>query len=167
MYYKPVVIPEEIPWKKEKTDSPKKEKITVAVMEELWNSLSAGKKDENNFVPKLRYAVKMVGDKPVVWLSWKKNYKAVTNWIRKHMGAYPETIKGFLVKFMDDKRDGYQVIPSGKNKKWEKINWVTYEILPYTFEENLEKVKEDKNLGIYTKADIKNTLDSKNDKNKK
>lgn len=75
-----------------------------------------------------------------VSLSWKRNLKLVTNWMRKHMEAYPETVNGFFVRFIDDESEWYLVLPCDDNEKWEKINWVNYKILPYIFESDFEKV---------------------------
>lgn len=76
-----------------------------------------------------------------VSLSWKKNLKLVTNWMRKHMEAYPETFDGFFVRFIDDDQaEWYLVLPCDDNEKWERINWVNYEILPYIFESDSWKI---------------------------
>lgn len=160
--YKPVVIPEEIPGEREKSDSPKKEKITVTTMEKLWESLSTEEKDKNNLEPELRFAVKMSKDKPVVSLSWKKNYKAVTNWMRKHMEAYPETSEGFLVKFIDDEEnEWYKVELCDENERGEEINWKNYKILKCVFEKGKDLVVEDEGALNWMKKNY-NNVEKKN-----
>ena len=70
----------------------------------------------------------------VVSLSWDKNLKSVTNWMRKHMLSFPETRNGFLVRFMDNKENKwYKVEPCNDREKWEKINWINYKISPCEF----------------------------------
>ena len=149
--YTPVVIPEEIPGKKEKSDSPKKEEITIVTMEKLWDSLLAEEEDKKNLEPKFRVDVK-IEDKPLVLLSWKKNYKAVTNWMRKHMEAYPETSEGFLVKFVDDeKNEWYKVKLCNENESGEEINWKKYKILQCVFGEGKNSVIEDERARSWMK----------------
>lgn len=75
----------------------------------------------------------------IVSLSWEKNYKAVINWMRIHLEAYPETVGGFFVDFIDWWREWYVVVPCKSREEWEVIGGVNYQILPYTFEFDSEK----------------------------
>ena len=129
----PGKFPEEMPNKEETLGSEVGFRVSMALEVHAKNSGDGGTLD-------IMVNVKKLPD-ITVSLSWKRNLKLVTNWMRKHMEAYPETVDGFFVKFIDDNQaTWYLVLPCDDNEKWEMINWVNYEILPYVFESNSEKV---------------------------
>jgi hypothetical protein len=53
--------------------------------------------------------MKIEAKAPIVRLSWERNIKTVTNWMRKHMEAYPETEWWFLVLFDTDPESWFYV----------------------------------------------------------
>ena len=71
---------------------------------------------------------------PIVRLSWEKNIKILTNWMRKHMEAYPETEWWFLALFDITPKSWFYVYACSI---WEdrdsdiKINGINYKIYPY------------------------------------
>ena len=87
------------------------------------------KESERKYLPRIDANIEEKTTTIVVSLWWKKSYKAVTNWMRKHMEAYSITHNGFIVRFIDDdERKGYKVEPCSDRIKGEKINWVNYKI---------------------------------------
>ena len=81
-----------------------------------------------------------------VSLSWKKNLKAVVNWMREHMEAFPETRGGFDVEFIDGEEGRwYKVKPCVTGEKSdETINWIDYMIKSYNSSRgNRESVEEE------------------------
>ena len=82
--------------------------------------------------------------KIVVNLSWDKSIKTVTNWMRKHMEAYPETMNWFLVCFWSSK-PCYKVEES--DQWWKdcvKINGINYNIISYgSYEDYIVKIKKE------------------------
>lgn len=140
----PDINPMEVPnpselWKHEgKKDFEKSQFNEIWFMENEWNAALAVKIGEKN--------------KPTVLLSWKKNLKVLTNWMRKHMEAYPETSKWFLVQFIDGNWNRwYEVRVCDRDEESLRINWIWYKILPYRFEWRLEiqrKINENTNEKI-------------------
>lgn len=129
----PGKFPEEMPNKEETLGSGVGFRVSKALEVPEKNSGGEG-------TPDIMVNVKKLPD-ITVSLSWKRNLKLVTNWMRKHMEAYPETFHGFFVRFIDDDQaKWYLVLPCDDNEKWERINWVNYEILPYVFESDFEKI---------------------------
>ena len=132
-----IAIPE-VPNKLEEGDveiKRKGEETEVELMKNFKTEVDEG----DNLVFKVAEGVKL----HTVSLSWEQNFKLVTNWMRKHMAAYPELRSWFFVKFIDgDENVWYKVEPCGENEKGEKINWVNYKIILYDFGEGNE---EDKN----------------------
>ena len=133
--FTPEIIPEEL------GNPDDSENIRVKTMKYLWDSLLGDENNTNeNSKSVLDFAMTFEMEKPVVSLYWKKNFKAVTNWMRKHMGTYPETCKGFLVRFIDDKWSAwYRVELCNGDEEGEKINGVNYKILPFRFDVNRNK----------------------------
>lgn len=133
-----MVTPEIAPRELENPDDSESVKV------EAMKCLLADKNDANEnsrFVVDLAKTSEVA--RPVVSLSWRKNFKAVTNWMRKHMGTYPETREGFLVRFIDDKGiDWYRVERCSRGEKWEEIDGVDYKILPFRFDVNRSKKNE-------------------------
>jgi len=127
----PEIIPEEMENPENFDDL---ENIKIETMKFVWNSLSVGKDNNEN----LKFSVEF-WDKPIVFLSWNKNFKAVTNWMRRHMDAYPETQDGFLVKFIDNRYAWYKVEKCGENEWGEIIGGKNYKILPFRFKINVNK----------------------------
>ena len=104
------------------------------ILETLKHFWPENKDDKDEYVPDIAIA-EIVEDKPIVSLSWEKNFKAVINRMRKHMETYPEIHEGFYVKFIGDKNKVYyEVVPCDENEKWEKINWRNYKIVEYKFD---------------------------------
>lgn len=141
-------FPEGIPDQREREENLWEVEFNVREVTRYWSKEetregeSALKKHQG--VPDCEFDLFDTGGKKVVIvsLSWKKNYKSVTNWMRKHMEAYPETVGGFFVEFIDWGREWYVVLPCKPYEKWEEIGWVNYKILPYVFEFDSEKLSE-------------------------
>lgn len=135
-----IVIPEEYPAiksKPEKVDGktdPGFELMKSFTKESKWEK-DKNKKNKSHYKPKINFKEK---ESPIIILSLsgKRNFKAVTNWMRKHMETYPETHDGFFVKFIDTDNDNkwYKVEICGEDEKGEKINWINYRISPYIFD---------------------------------
>ena len=88
-------------------------------------------------------AMKIEVKAPIVRLSWERNIKTVTNWMRKHMEAYPETEWWFLVLFDTDPESWFYVdicsISDGEPDI--KINGINYRIYPYKIDhKNIKKI---------------------------
>lgn len=90
---------------------------------EIWKVLAGDNVD---------YSVNIeeMSKKIIVSLSWKKNFKAVVSWMRKHMQAFPETHNGFDVEFIDDEKGRWYKVKLCANgeKVDERINGVSYKI---------------------------------------
>jgi len=85
----------------------------------------------------LAVAVNIKKKKPTLLLSWKKNFKAVTNRMRKYMEVYPETCNGFFVQFVEDSNnEWYDVRLCNSDEEGEEFNWIKYKVLTYKFEKS-------------------------------
>lgn len=126
-----IKIPRERPDLTE-TEEKKKEELESTkfkIMKVLNGSEKEKEKEsERKYLPRIDANIEEKTTTIVVSLWWKKSYKAVTNWMRKHMEAYSITHNGFIVRFIDDERKGYKVEPCSDRIKGEKINWVNYKI---------------------------------------
>ncbi len=89
----------------------------------FWKELTQENIKKNFNVAKMDERVK-------VSLSWKKDFKAVVNWMRNHMEAFPETHKGFVVDFIDDKGHRWYRVKLCKEDEIGdvNINWFDYVI---------------------------------------
>ena len=156
-----IVIPEEFPDIKSKPKEIEKKKDWEFELVKLLTNEpedEKGEKKELNYMPKINFNEKE-SSIIILSLSWKKNFKAVTNWMRKHMETYPETHDGFFVKFIDTDNDNkwYKVEVCGEDEKGEKINWINYKILPYIFDVTDDIVKDTGKKIIETVRVGKNT----------
>lgn len=142
------IIPGKIPEEMENPENPENpDDLKIGTIKSIYNSLSEDKpEDKENFKPAMNFAIEYECGRPTVFLSWKKNFKAVTNWMRKHMATYPETQEGFLVKFIDDKRNRWYKVERCNGNEWgETIDGESYKILPFRFDINREEKNENKN----------------------
>ena len=129
-------------------------------MKRIWGDLL----DTLSMNEKYKVEIDEVSKQPTVSLSWKKNEKSVFNWMRKHMEAYPETWKGFMVTFIDDKKNWwYRVRLCGEDEKWDiRVSWENYKLEAFEYEENNLVMNERHNKNNYDKT---NNIDSKKYRN--
>lgn len=161
---KNVAIPKEFPNPNSRPDKWRKQVFKIEMMK-ILNGKSEENEDkwtEPNYLYKKNFK-EMKSAAVVVSLSGEKNYKAVTNWMRKHMETYPETRDGFFVRFVDMLNDNkwYKVEVCGENEKGEKINWINYKITPYIFDvvDSIKKDSEKEIMESFTGEKVNNLVE--------
>lgn len=142
----------------------RKFKWMIKVKKDLFNTINGGKRGEKiNY----KFDIEHVENGITVSLSWNENRKSVINWMEKHMEAFPETLEGFKVKFIDDPEAWGFIVQLCKDSEENydiEIAWNKYKISKYTDRRNHVNPWKEHSKDIYARRShkgYKNIIDKK------